>query len=485
MKKQTGENRIINYSIILFVFGLSMVIPIINAYTLSIIVGYGDDVAIMSWGQHHYNIFDLSSKIGTGYRPIRNLWFVIGNAWNQDPFYYYLLNGLLFSGSMVFLYLLGKQLHSKKAGLIAVLLYLLLDASFILVSKLNFIATTGELFFITPALYFSIHFFKNNDKQSMYLAIILSILAFLSKEPSILIIPLVNLTYLWYTKDLKRNRIIMNLLPFIFLFLVYFYISPDVGSGNANLFQRIFDNLEFYIGTEIDSQFKSFVLLAIALIGAGYYYATNKLRTEIGICAMWFIVALLPLLITRQPVQPTYLAESNLGMVLLIGIVISESMKKNNLLLGFIIIGILFQLSVVPTQISAMQNYNHVTSDSEITFLKTVDSLSALPSNTTIFYLPDNLRDKYGGMQLTSDFFKAYLCLRNLCSINVTNSYNDSDYIILPSSLDIYIFNQEMSNKDNIMIITEVKNGNILTAPEIPNGADLQKNDYGFLLRRG
>lgn len=469
VNNKINKNKSVDY-LILFVFILSIIVPIIIASTQYYIVQYGDDVAWISWAQnHHSNILDIfTTKLGTGYRPMMNMWYFTGyNLWGNEPFYYYLLNGVLFSGSMVFLYLLGKILHSRTAGLAAVFLYLFLDASFILVAKINFIATIGEIFFITSAIYCSILFYKNNNKKSMWLAIILSIIAFLSKEPSILIIPVVNLTYLWYNGLWKKNYVIMNLLPFIYMFLMLFYITPDVGIGNdASLFQRISDNSKFYFDTEITSQFKTPILLAISIIIAGYYYATRKLRTEIILCIMWFIAGILPFLITQNVVQPTYLAEANLGMVLLIGIVISEGLKKQKLILGLIIIGILFQASMIPGQISNMQNYNHMVSNNQKTFLETVESLKQLPSNETVFYFSNDVRQKYG-MQLTGDFFKDYLCIRNLCNIKVVTSYADANYIILPSSLDIYTFQKEMPN-EKPSVVKQIKNG----------------EDYGYLLKK-
>ncbi len=466
-KNKVNQGKSIDY-LVLFVFVLSIIAPIMIASSQYYIVQYGDDVAFIFWAQnHHSNILDVFGKLGTGYRPMMLTWLFMGyNIWGSEPFYYYLLNGLLFSGAMVFLYLLGKILHSRTAGLAAVFLYLFLDASFILAAKINFIATIGEMFFITSAIYCSILFYKNNNKKSMWLAIILSILAFLSKEPSILIIPVVNLTYLWYSGLRKKNYVIMNLLPFIYVFLMYFYISPDVGRGNdIDLLQRISTNFKFYFDTEITSQFKTPILLAISIIIAGYYYATRKLRTEIMLCIMWFIAGILPFLI-RDSVQPTYLAEANLGMVLLIGIVISEGLKKNNLILGLLIIGIMFQASMIPGQISNMQNYNHMVADNQKTFLETVEAIKQLPSNETVFYFSNDVRQKYG-MQLTEDFFKDYLCIRNLCNIKVVTSYADANYIILPSSLDIYTFQKEMPN-EKPSVVKQIKNG----------------EDYGYLLKK-
>jgi hypothetical protein len=472
--------------LILFIFTLSMIVPIIVASSQNFIADYGDDIAIISWAQdHHSDIFSIfSDKIGTGYRPIRNMWFAIGyTIWSSDAFYYYLLDGIFVSLSMVFLYLLGKTLHSKIAGVISVLLYLLLDGTFIMISKINFIAFSGEILFITSALYFSIRYFKNIsnninasiDNKLAYIAIILSVLAFLSKEPSILIIPAVNLIYIYYSGIWKKNYkyLIINLIPFIYLFFLMFYISPDVSSGNSTgLIQRISNNLQFYVNDEYTYQFKTAFLIIISLIIAGYYFKTQKLKAEIMLCIIWIIVGTLPLLITQQPVQPTYLLETNIGMVLLIGIIIAEgfkeiNLKKINLIPLLLSIGIIAQLIVVPTQLSNMRDYNKMASDSEKTFFETVESIKQVPTKT-IFYFPDNIRQKYG-MQINEIFFQQYLCIIGSCDVKVTTQYSNSTYIILPSSLDIYIMLKEMpEEKDKVSVVTQIQNG----------------NDYGIILKK-
>lgn len=126
---------------------------------------------------------------------------------------------------------------------------------------------------------------------------------------------------------------------------------------------------------------------------------------------------------------------------------------------SIIIIGLLSQASMIPSQISNMQNYNKMISDNQRTFYETTLLLKQIPQNESVFYFPDSTRQKYGGMQLTPDFFRQYLCLQGQCNINITTSYSDANYIILPSSLDIHIFQNEMPNK-NLYIVRQIKYGN-------------------------
>ena len=468
--KKQSENESIDY-IIPIIFILSILVPIIIASSQQYIVQYGDDVVVIGWAKDH-SVFDIfTTKLGTGYRPVMNLFYVVGySLWGNNAAGYYLLDGLFLASGMIFLYLLGKTLHSKLAGIISVGLYLSLDATFILVEKINFLVTTGEIFFITSALYYSIKYINTKDKNSGILAIILSTLAFLTKELSILIIPTVILTYLYCKKQLNKQYILLCVVPFLYLFIVMFFIAPDVGSGNTNIFQRIINNLQFYINTEMDTQFKTPFLLILSFLIATYYYSYNKLKTEISLCFMWIIVGIAPLLITQQPVQPTYLAEMNLGVVLLMGIIISESFKKIDIITVLIIIGILAQISIIPMQISGMQNYNRMISDNQNTFYDSIRELNTIPYNSTAYYIPDNVRQKYGGYQLTEDFFRKYLCLINDCrNTKITTNYTEANYIILPSSLDIQIFQKEYSTEINkLQLIKQIQHG----------------NDYGLILKK-
>lgn len=328
MKKQNkqSQKQIISGSIdyiIPLIFILSIFVPIVIAFSQQYIVQYGDDIVMISWAKDH-TIFDIfSSKLGTGYRPMMNLFYILGySLWGSEASGYYLFSGIMFSSGIVFLYLLGKQLHSRFAGLIAVCLYLFLDVSFILVEKINFIVTTGEIFFITSSLYYIIKYINTKTKISMILVIVLSILAFLTKEPSIIIIPTFTLIYLYLNKQLNYKYIILCLIPFIYLFIEMFFIAPEIGTKNITV---IFTNLQYYINTEIESQFKSSILLLIIVLISSYYILTKRLRSEILLCIILFFSGLLPFLFTSQPVQPTYLAEANLGIVLYIGIIISQT----------------------------------------------------------------------------------------------------------------------------------------------------------------
>lgn len=158
-----------------------MINPLRAAISQYYILEYPDDIVWMHYAQEHfYNISGLlTDKIGTGFRPTINVLYYIAYAlWGSNETYYYMMNGLLFAGAMVFLYLLIRMLHGRTAGVLAVMLYLFLDASFILVWKMNYTTSIAEIFFITASLYYSIHYFEKGERISLILAVILGILGF-------------------------------------------------------------------------------------------------------------------------------------------------------------------------------------------------------------------------------------------------------------------------------------------------------------------
>ncbi len=528
---------------------ISLINPLRAAISQYYILEYPDDIVWVHYAQEHfYNISGLFDKIGTGFRPVINVLYYLGYAlWGSNETYYYLMNGALFAGTMVFLYLLIRMLHSRIAGMLAVLLYLFLDASFILVWKMNYTTSIAEMFFITASLYYSIHFFEKKDNTSLAWAIVLGILAFFSKEPSMLIIPAVNIIYLLHKKDMRaRNRVIaiaVNLLPVMLLFVMTVYLMPEVSvSADASLSERVRERLLFYVEQELSWQLKNPYIFFLGIIGTFYFRKFDKeayggiqidmIKNVVSISLIvavylalqmgtlyslsgaivvillqalgfvlgnpiqrlgiaWFGVGFVPLLLTSQAVQPTYLAEANLGMSLLLGVTISEYLKYNfsrksdgikDRIIGsrifktanIAIVGLILilQLSVIPTQISNTNNYHRMVSDSQTNFKEAVIYLKAfVPQNGTVYYISPEERTKVGGGQIDSEVFRWLLCFKGRCDIEIkplssldaSAETQQGGYVALLSNSDVYIFVNEYKSltTSNIFISQkEIKNGN-------------------------
>lgn len=545
------EIKKIDILIIVIIICLSFINPLKAAMDqYYILMGVPDDIVwVYKASTHLSQPSEIFEKIGTGNRPLVNVFYTIGYwLWGSNETFYYLMNGVFFTGAMVFLYLLIKLLHSRLAGVIAVLFYLFLDASFILVSKMNFSVSIVEIFFITSSLYYSIHFFKNGSKKSMVLAFILGIAAFFSKEPSILIIPAVNILYIlhmWKSIDVRTRvqALLVNIsLPLLFL-IFSFFISPEVYAPRQGLLSELIKSrLLFYLDQELSGQLKNPYILFMACAGTFFFYSfkkeeyygisidiikdavsiliiltgillslsgtLNSLTGDIIILLLlavsfkfgnvnhrlgiiWFSAGLAPLLITSQSVQPTYLAEANLGMVLLISVIIADYLKyiltikinepKDRSGVNWIIRGatilmvmsiLVLQLAAVPGQINNTNNYHKMVSDNQQTFKGAVEFIKAtVPINGTIYYVPDQARKKVDVEQIGPEYFHWLLCLKGRCdieiksldSLNPNSEKQNGRFVVLLSSADAYIFVNEyksLAESDIFVSQKQIKNGN-------------------------
>jgi hypothetical protein len=537
-KKQEGGGLSRFDIFIPIVILLSMINPLRAAISQYYILEYPDDIVWVHYAQEHfYNISGLlTDKIGTGFRPTINvLYYIVYALWGSNETYYYLMNGALFAGAMLFLYLLIRMLHGRTAGILAVMLYLFLDASFILVWKMNYTTSIAEIFFITASLYYSIHFFEKKERMSLILAVMLGILAFFSKEPSMVIIPAVNIIYLLHKKDMgakiRAIAIAVNLLPVMLLYVMTVYLSPEVSvSASAPVSERVGERLVFYVEQELSWQLKNPYIFFLGIVGtfcfrkfgkdayggiqidliknvvsvsiiAAVYIASQMgalyslsgaifvmlllaLGFVIGnpiqrIGIAWFGVSFAPLLLTSQIVQPTYLAEPNLGMSLFLGVTLSEFLKyiysgtrpKNTISRIFnyanivvVVLVVIVQLFAVPTQIANTNNYHMMVSDSQSSFREAVDYLTATaPRNATIYYISTEARQKVGGGQIDADVFQWLLCFKGRCDIRIKtleSQQPEDGYIALLSNLDVYIFTNEYKNlTTQVQVLKAIKNG--------------------------
>lgn len=514
---------------------LSLINALRAATSQYYIFGYADDIMWVQWASEHIDkpLTLLSHGPGNGYRPTYNLFYAFGYLlWGANEFYYYLLNGVVFAGAMVYLYRLIKLISDRLSGIVAVFLFLFLDASFILVWKMNYIVSIAEMFFITSSLYYSIHFFEKADKKSLALAVVLAVFAFGAKEQSVVIIPLVNIMYLIHKRNsptfppkVKVVAILLSLAPMILYSVAITFFSPEITiSKSASLTELAKSRLIYYIEQELSWQFKNPYLLFLGCIGALYFYQfkhekygrlpLSLLKNVLAIVIIlivfallrsgslyslegslftimllvvgfvfgdlsqrlglvWFAAGFAPLLfVSLGPVQPTYLAEPNMGMVLFIGVTLSKYLrqffssgsdikseqdatlrflKTVNIIIVLIIL--VLQLSAVPVQIQNTNNYQKMRAESETSFRESIDYIKAsVPENGRIYYIPEEQRSKVGGEQIPRHALRTLLCLKGRCdikieslsSLDINSSINhQGEYIVIPSNLDIYIFFNE------------------------------------------
>ncbi|WP_321430018.1 glycosyltransferase family 39 protein [uncultured Methanolobus sp.] len=535
------------------IFILAMINPIRAVLSQYYLLSYQDDIMWVYWVSENigHPLSLLTHGPGSGYRVTVNLLFSLGYLlWGANASGFYLLNGLLFAGSMAFLYLLTKSLADRLSALIAVLLYLFLDSSFILVWKFNFLTFTSELFFITSSLYFLIQYFKYGVQKNLYFGIILSIFAFFSKEPSIVIIPTVNLIYLYHNWNVsplsnktKKLLILINIIPLFALALVMLNVQNAFAPSNSgSLLELIKERLLFYIPQELSWQISNLYLIILSCLGPFYFYAFNReeyygkptdlikkiffivafvilfflfqiidinsmssviiflllllfafimgnMNHRVGIA--WFIMALVPLLATSLKVQPTYLAEPNLGFVIFIGVSVASYIKyilssissdkhrssrrdKNKygpfltkIILLIIVFTLVVQVLAVPSRLSNTTSYQNTVSDRQTSFKESIDYIvNEVPDGATLYYIPDEKRKAIGGGQINALNLYQLLSLEGRSDLNIesldiydpnSESPDNERFVVLPSSLDIYILQTQYPDLLEVIKNSETK----------------------------
>jgi hypothetical protein len=189
----------------------------------------GDDSTYLRWAQSHSlaEVFQPSQAVLFGvFRPMQNLtWWLLYRAFGLNPYAYQLLLASLFVGSMYFFYQIIRREGVVFPGILAVaaffvpfhfLLYFLFwysDLTF----GIELFFVTGSVFFLAGGL--------NGDYQKFIWGAIFAVIAFFSKEPSLIIIPSFVACYLiGHWRDVKlSNRVKWTMLlsaplvPVIFL----------------------------------------------------------------------------------------------------------------------------------------------------------------------------------------------------------------------------------------------------------------------------
>lgn len=301
------------------VFLLSILNSIHSAFIQSWIIDYSDDIMWVYWASSHSLSSLLHGFPGYGIRPMMNLWYIIEfNLFGMNTFWYYSLNGVLFGIAMVFLYKIILRYTNEYFGVFGVIIYLLLDHTFFITWKINYISTVGELFFMLPGIYFWIRYFEGFRNWNLIYAMVLSFMAFMSKEPAIFIIPCVIIVLIWlhaysfkYKSTLTKAVVCSNILyPAILLMVIRIFFSNPIKEASNPLIYLT------YLDDNLTHQFKSTLVLLIVISGLFWYYNRNM-----AIPITIFIAGLLPLGIISLNYQQTYLAELNIGLVILISMI--------------------------------------------------------------------------------------------------------------------------------------------------------------------
>ncbi len=171
-----------------------------------------DDATFLYWSRLHSNPLDSfqnsKASLFGAFRPMQNLiWWVMYRIFGLNSFLYQLFTTLLFGLSFVFLFKFVEKAFTRKIAILTIILYFMLFLKLTYVifwfSCLTYIL---EIFFINLSLYLLITAINKKSKYFIW-GVISYIIASLSKEPAVIIIPVASLYYIIARWKVINNRI--------------------------------------------------------------------------------------------------------------------------------------------------------------------------------------------------------------------------------------------------------------------------------------
>ena len=225
-------------------------------------------------GGTFYNVNQIPGKgplVGTYYRPLMTTVFsTLYTVFGAHPFYFHLLQLLLFIGSSLLLFLILRYILSPSLSLFLTLIFLVHPINSQIVFALASMQDTLCLFFGMFALWTALKF---TSIKSLVVVVVSLLLAMFSKESSIVFILVVGLLLYWFG---QRKRFYSFIAFMIVPIVVYLTLKIHaVGlfgttSGNAPI-----DRLSLagrLLTTPSILQFYIFKLLSPFKLAATYYW---------------------------------------------------------------------------------------------------------------------------------------------------------------------------------------------------------------------
>jgi len=260
------------------------------------------------------------------YRPVeRIVWTVFYSVWHDNPLPFTIFSGIFFLAITFNLYILGKYLSGKWAGFFtAVAFATLVPGSYHIITYRMNASFALEIFFLTSAFILIFPAIKDKNGKRMIIGLIMAVMAYLSKESSMYIIPTVILGFiLIYKKNVKNDiRITGAILMFCFLSLLLFYNSRFLSYYGPNFIKNPHSFISIKYIMQKSSYFKyiyiNFGIILLSVIFASLFLHRFKKR-EYALTGIWFLVSFLPLFLFPY-VSEVYMLDSYIPLSLIAGI---------------------------------------------------------------------------------------------------------------------------------------------------------------------
>lgn len=321
------------------------------------------------------------------YRPVVVLSFYINYLFSQyNATSYYLINLLFHFLSTVILFFIAKGILTIKLRLHPIIPFLVSGLFFILpqnLMNLFWIAGRTDLivtFFMLSSVYFVQKFIEKNQIAFIFIAAILQLLAFLSKETAIIFIFYWLFLLIVYYKQLNKNNIISVTFAGIFLLLIYVTLRLLIFGtgllGKQKLFEiELLSIVKYFVygfsslALPFDildllffSNKSSYLLFILVIIGSIVIYtlirlfisSTNKVIIPIGI-----LLSLFSLFLYIGNYPQMRLMPAHLPLFLISISILFRRMKIKEAVLIFIFLAIVIASDIILFQRNdIIQKYN-------------------------------------------------------------------------------------------------------------------------------
>lgn len=262
------------------------------------------------------------------YRPLQLFTYMLDySIWGLNVFGYHLANTLLhIMVAIVLYYLVVLLFDNKMLSLFAAILFVVHPVHTETVCYISDRADLLSALFILTTLFIYINSVYRENKGFPFLLLLSCLLAFLSKENALIIIPLVLLYHYVFRQRLKIS-LFLPLLAAMFFYAalrisnteVLHYSYPILMKRIPGFFVAITNYLRiliFPVDLHMDYgnvmvnifQPKALFGLAITILLLAYAFITKKTNRLISFSIFWFFLALLPVT-SIYPVNAFYMAE--------------------------------------------------------------------------------------------------------------------------------------------------------------------------------
>jgi len=197
------------------------------------------------------NLYEAVGEKTSFYRPLQAISYaIIYKIFKLNPVGYHLLNIFLHTGCAILIFILLRDIYGEKISFFVSLLWAIHPVN---TEAITYISGTADPLFLFFGL-LGIYFYNKNFKILSYISFIISLL---SKETSVLILPIFFL-YQYCSYKLNKNQI-KNYIIITLIFLIYFILRQTILNFGKAVPEDIFLH-RFY------TSFKAFLIYISILL---------------------------------------------------------------------------------------------------------------------------------------------------------------------------------------------------------------------------